>query len=415
VATAGTTERGQGEGDTASQPETGAETDPARRTVARVALPLPLALLTLVGAYWCVDIVSPALPDLQRALTLSGTGAGLVFAAFFAGRLVGNLPAALLAGRSGPRPVAAVGATTLLAGSLLAAVAGGEGVLLPARALQGAGIAFLVTAGLLSVLRHRPGSGAAMTAYNVAAGVGSSAGLAAGGWLTGAFGWRSVFWLSALLAAPLLAGAVTAAGGRGSRPAPAARDRSADEEIAGRRRALIAPLVANLLVYANYSVWVVSIPLYASERFGVDAAGIGALLLVVNVVHLFAAFPAGRAIARAGAAPTLVVGLALAAAGLLLILAAPGAGWLFPPLACYAAGQVAANSAAGDLLLRLGGHGGRAVGMVRLTSDVGLVVGPAAVGALADAAGVGAPFVVLAAVTALAAGGMARAVRRRRG
>jgi predicted MFS family arabinose efflux permease len=71
-------------------------------------------------------------------------------------------------------------------------------------------------------------------------------------------------------------------------------------------------------------------------------------------------------------------------------------------MALYAIGQVAGNSSAGDLILRLGGGGGRAVGAVRLSSDVGLVAGPAAVGALADAAGVAAPFAVLG-VVALAA------------
>jgi hypothetical protein len=71
-------------------------------------------------------------------------------------------------------------------------------------------------------------------------------------------------------------------------------------------------------------------------------------------------------------------------------------------LALYAIGQVAGNSSAGDLILRLGGGGGRAVGAVRLSSDLGLVGGPAAVGVLVDAAGVAAPFTVFGAV-ALAA------------
>ena len=87
---------------------------------------------------------------------------------------------------------------------------------------------------------------------------------------------------------------------------------------------------------------------------------------------------------------------------MLLVPLAPSAPWLIAPLALYAIGQVAGNSSAGDLILRLGGGGGRAVGAVRLSSDVGLVAGPAAVGVLADAAGVDAPFIVFG-VVALAA------------
>jgi MFS family permease len=59
-------------------------------------------------------------------------------------------------------------------------------------------------------------------------------------------------------------------------------------------------------------------------------------------------------------------------------------------------------------VLRLGGQGGRAVGLVRFSTDVGLVVGPFAVGALADLFGVAAPFGVLAALTGI----LAVAIRR---
>jgi hypothetical protein len=97
-----------------------------------------------------------------------------------------------------------------------------------------------------------------------------------------------------------------------------------------------------------------------------------------------------------------MVGFGAGSVGLLLAPLAPSAIWLVIPMMLYAVGQVAGNSSAGDLILRLGGGGGRAVGAVRLSSDIGLVAGPAAVGALADAAGVEAPFVVLG-ITALAA------------
>ena len=369
----------------------------------RLALPLPLALVTLALTYWCVDIVSPALPAVQRSLALSGTGAGLVFAVFFGGRLITNLPAAFLVDRAGPRWTAAAGGGLLLAGSFLAAMAATQALLLPARALQGTGVALLATAGLLSTLRALPGGGAAMTAFNVAAGVGGSAGLISGGWLTEAVGWRAVFWLSCGLGGLILAGALLARASTSAASRPGDDRRSAgppDEPAAlPNRRALLGALLANLLVYGNYSVWVVSLSLYATERFDADAGRIGTLLLVINAVHLLAAVPAGRIIRRAGAARALAAGFGLSAVGLALVLAAPGQGWLLGPMTLYAIGQVAGNSAAGDLVLRLGGGGGRAVGLVRLTSDVGLVVGPAAVGVLADVAGVAAPFPVLALLT----------------
>ena len=126
------------------------------------------------------------------------------------------------------------------------------------------------------------------------------------------------------------------------------------------------------------------------------------MLLFVNLIHLASAVPIGGIIRKAGAARALTIGFCVGGVGMLLVQIAPSAPSLLVPKPLYSVGQVAGNSSAGDLILRLGGGGGRAVGAVRLSSDVGLVAGPAAVGALADAAGVTAPFAVLG-VVALAA------------
>lgn len=382
---------------------------------ARVPTTLPLAVSVLVISltYWCVDIVSPALPTIQQSLSLSATGAGLVFSVFFAGRLVTNLPAAWIAERTGPRWTAVCGAAVLLVGSLCAGIAATEVMLLAARVVQGAGVAILATAGLLSVLRARPGSGAAMTAFNVSSGVGSSAGLLSGGFLATEIGWQAVFWLSALVAALLMLSALLTRA--------TATPRQPTEPVAGDARmgavstryAEAGAVGANLLVYANYAIWIVALPLLGAERFDFNPGQVGLMLLFVNVVHFASALPIGVGIRRIGAMPALAAGFGVVGVGTLLVPLAPDVPWLILPMTLYAIGQVAGNSAAGDLILRLGGGGGRAVGAVRLSSDVGLVVGPAAAGALTDVAGVEAPFVVVGAL-AIAAMLAAAAARWRR-
>ena len=92
----------------------------------------------------------------------------------------------------------------------LAALAASQAMLLPARGIQGVGVALLATAGLLSVLRALPGGGAAMTAFNLSTGAGGSAGLLSGGYLTAELGWRAVFWLSTVVSGVLLAGSLLA-------------------------------------------------------------------------------------------------------------------------------------------------------------------------------------------------------------
>jgi MFS family permease len=378
-----------------------------------VALPFPVSLLVLFFAYWCVDIVSPALPTIQASLSLSGTGAGLVFSVFFAGRLVTNLPAAWLVERVGPKWTAVCGAAALMLGSLLAATATTPATLLPARGVQGVGVALLATAGLLSVLRARPGGGAAMTAFNVSSGLGGSFGLLSGGYLAAEIGWRAVFWLSSLVSGVLLASTV-AARVRSAVPRPTRPDNDdISEAIPPSRSTEAGAVAANLLVFGNYAIWIVSIPLLGAIKFNFNAGQVGLLLLFVNVVHLLSAMPIGGLIRKVGAPRALAVGFGVVAVGLLLIPLAPSVPWLLVLMALYSIGQVAGNSSAGDLILRLGGGGGRAVGAVRLSSDIGLVAGPALAGALADVAGVEAPFFVLG-ILALAATLACGAMNRRR-
>jgi len=374
----------------------------AIETTTSTALPQRISLAILFFAYWCVDIVSPALPAVQESLALSATGAGLVFSVFFAGRLVTNLPAAWLVERVGPKWTAVAGSAALLLGSGLAAVAASQATLLPARGIQGVGVALLATAGLLSVLRALPGGGAAMTAFNLSTGAGGSAGLLTGGYLTAELSWRAVFWLSTVVSGVLLAGS-SLARMRAAIPhtGRTARD-DANPTVVPTRSGEVAAVAANLLVFVNYSIWVVSLPLLGAEKFGFDASQVGMMLLFVNLIHLGSAVPIGGMIRKAGAARALSFGFGVGGAGLLLVPLAPSAHWLLVPMALYAVGQVAGNSSAGDLILRLGGGGGRAVGAVRLSSDIGLVAGPAAVGVLADAAGVAAPFTVLGVVALMA-------------
>jgi MFS family permease len=393
-------ERLVGRSQSASAEVTVAEGDEnASRRTAAPALPLAVTLVILFFTYWCVDIVSPAVPAIRESLAMSATGAGLVFSAFFFGRLVSNLPAAWMVERAGPKRTAVVGSLALGIGSVLAAVASSEMSLLPARAVQGLGVALLATAGLLSVLRALPGGGAAMTAFNVSVGVGGSVGLFAGGYLTSEMGWRSIFWLSAAVSIVLLAGSLLARGeDRGWSVERREPETSADKRLIVHRGEAAA-IAANLLVYSIYAIWVVSIPLLTSIRFGFDASQVGLLLLFVNVCHLGSAIPVGAVIRRFGAPRALAAGFGICALGLMSVPFVPSALWLLPPMALYAVGQVAGNSSAGDLVLRLGGGGGRAVGAVRLSSDIGLVAGPAAAGAIVDAAGIEASFAVFGALS----------------
>jgi predicted MFS family arabinose efflux permease len=232
-----------------------------------------------------------------------------------------------------------------------------------------------------------------MTTFNVATGAGGSAALLLGGFLSSSIGWRAVFWVSAGISGILLLLAILAR----SQPAEAKPVAETDQEGRSQpaRAALWFAILANFVVFINYAMWVLGIPLLSAEKLDLNATDVGLVLLFVNLVHLGAAVPFGRMIRLAGAPVALALGFSLAGLGLVLVPLAGSPLYFAGPLALYAMGQVAGNSAAGDLILRLGGGGGKAVGAVRLSSDTGMVVGPAVAGVIADVAGVESPFVVL--------------------
>lgn len=361
-------------------------------------MPLALSFAVVLVAYWCVDIAAPAIAVIRDDLTLSATGAGLIYALFFGGRMLGNFPATWLADRVGPSVTALIGGGLLLAGSFGAWQAGSAMVLLPFRALQGFGVALLIIGGLLSFVRLRPGQGAAMSLLYTSAMIGGIGGLLSGGQLTERYGWRSLFLFSVGLAALSMVVAAGGFFGRG-RTASSGSGSALSAAPVSLRRAGTA-FLANVFIFSNYSVVMVILPLYATERFNADAERVSLYLLGVTVVHLVGAFPAAWLVRRVGATGALITGFLVTGVGIGAIYAMPSEAWLVGPVLLYGLGQVIGITATGELILSRGDRGSKAVRLVRLSSDAGSMLGPWMIGMLADAVGYRVPFAVIAALTA---------------
>lgn len=368
-------------------------------------IPYGLALLTVTLVYWTIDIISPALPTIREDLGLTAAGAGLIFSLMFLGRLAGNVPATWMLERLGAPQTALLGSIGLAAGSLLVAISPSIGVLYAGRIVQGIGISLVVNAALRSIMRSRPAEGAAMTWFGLASTFGGVLGLVTSGVLTETLGWRSVFAWSAALA--LIAGGLallsslkaSALVSLNEPQTSASTETSREPRTAFRDLAL--PLILNGLVFANYSVWVI-LPLYAQRKFDASPETTASLLMTITVVHLVAALPVGRMIRRRGSVAVFVAGMCISVVGTILVPFAPDLIWLAIPLVLYGVGQIAAVNSGGDIVLRRGHGTSHAVGLLRLSSDLGLVVGPVVAGAVADWQGYGAPFVLLPAIMTLA-------------
>ena len=365
--------------------------DTGRSAPAQPFISFGFAALLVTCTYWAIDITSPALPEIQNDFGLSAKGAGLVFSFVFLGRLIGNFPAARLLDTRGSPRTAAIGGLLMAAGATVNAVSPTIEVLYAGRILQGLGIALVVNAGLRSILFAKPGRGTAMTLFGIASTIGGVLGLQSSGFLTGNYGWRSIFILSAILGVwltviPFISVRVAR---RSLRPAaPAATTASRALPV----RAYLAPLAINFLIFSNYSIWVL-LPLYAEQKFDIGPKMTANLLLIITLTHLVAAVPVSRFIQRFGSPRVLIAGLLLAVVGTVGVLAASSAWLLAIPLVLYGCGMVGAVNAAGDIVLHRGGAGSKAVSSLRLTSDLGLVVGPIVGGAIADSFNYSTPFI----------------------
>ncbi len=180
-------------------------TEPRRRKVA-------IALLVSAQTVVMLDtsIVNVALPSIQSDLGLGPASLSWVVNAYvlvFGGLLLLSGRAADLFGR---RRMFMGGTVVFSVGSLLAAAATNEAMLLAGRIVQGAGAAALSPAAMSLLLLASPGQARAkaMSVWGAASAVGGATGVLLGGILAGTFGWSSVF----LVTVPFSVASVIAAG-----------------------------------------------------------------------------------------------------------------------------------------------------------------------------------------------------------
>ena len=172
-----------------------------------------LTLGLLVSAQFVVmldtSIVNVALPSIQADLGLGAADATWIVNAYvvaFGGLL---LLSGRLADLFGRRGMFTAGSVLFTVGTLLAAVAADQRMLLAGRVVQGVGAAALSPAAMSLLLLAFPGQSRAraMSIWGAASTMGGAAGVALGGMLAGSLGWRSVF----LVTVPVSAVAVALA------------------------------------------------------------------------------------------------------------------------------------------------------------------------------------------------------------
>jgi len=375
------------------------------------SLPPEVAVLTAVAFSVALGfgIVAPAIPLFAKDFGVSNFAAGAVISVFALVRFVSAPVAGRLVNRLGERVVLAVGIGIVGVSSLLAGLSGSYTQLLVLRGVGGFGSAMFTVSSFALLLRVvAPNQrGRAAGTYQTGFLLGAIAGPAFGGPLT-AWSLRAPFFVYATTL--LVAGTVAtvflahtalrehevAAGTADHAPTPLA--------TALRSSAYRAAVTNNFAVgWAVFGVRSSLIPLFVVEGLRLGPAWTGAGLALSAVVQALVLIPAGRLadtrgrrpFLRAGAAFSLVAGVAMAFAG--------GAPLFLVAMVLYGTGSallgVSSAAIVGDVI---GGRGGTPVAAFQMASDAGAFLGPLVAGLLADAASFEVAFLATAAVSGLA-------------
>lgn len=287
------------------------------------------ALLALTVGCVLADsaVVTLALPEILERLHTTVGQVAWVLIAFNLVLAVVVRPAAWFFKRLDPAVLSAVGIAVFAGASALCAVAGSLDVLIVARSVQAVGGAFAVVGCLqllVEELSERRG-----TAWWIAAGVfGTAVGPVAGGLLTDAFSWRSIF----VVQVPIAVLAV---------PAALVKRRRKGQELAEdtpRHRVQIGPNIALALLSAALTAALFLFVLLLVDGWRRSPAIAAVTVSVIPLAALFSR-PLSRKL-RAGPTAETMSGCLLIAGGLagLALLPSAGLGWTIAPQALVGLG-----------------------------------------------------------------------------
>ena len=304
------------------------------------------------------SVVTLALPRILGRFDVGITTVAWVLTSFNLVLALVAVPCAYLA-RPRPNRVFAIGAVAFATSSFVCGVAPVFSVLLTARSVQAVGAALLVVAAL-ELLRDSLGNAAGAVHVWVGAGVvGAACGPAAGGLLTQAFGWRSIFLVQVPLALIMLAAV------RKDLPRRAL-------EAAGRPR--LTANLALLLLSGGLVAALFLLVLLLVTGWGMSPAAAGFVLSVLPLAALAAARLVPRSV---GVVMRIASGVVLIGGGLAALALLPRAGWQWTLAPQVLIGVGVGLAIAALTEQALGGRGDHVVqgGWTLASRHVGVVLG----------------------------------------
>ena len=353
-------------------------------------------------------IISPVLPLYAQSFGVGTAMIGLTITVFGAARLVMNLPAGFLSERYGRRLLLVGGPAVTALGSLAGGFAPTFGWLIASRFVAGAGSAIYMTGAMILLIdiTTDENRGRLMSIFQGSLLAGVSLGPAVGGFVAQGFGLAAPFFLVAALAglATLWSFFRMPETVHLSREqARAAAEESPDEapsrqtarqsvlSLLARPDFLLVSMLTMSIFLTRTGGRLTLLPLLGANRLDMSPGLLGLIFAMMAVLQLIVLVPGGTMIDKLGR-KALIVPSALVTGVALVLFALSGQVWVFIMAAVIhgiGTGILGPAPAAYAADIAPPGMRGVTMGLYRTFGDAGFVIGPVALGGLADLTGFG--------------------------
>jgi MFS family permease len=344
-------------------------------------------------------VMAPVLANVQAEFEISVVEVALANSIFGVARLILDLPIGVLMDRIDQKWLRFSGAAILSLGSVMCALATTFPLLLSGRLLNGAGAAIIQVTNLVWISRLSTDErrGRDLGIYQAILQAGASLSPLAGGVLADQFGWRASFWFAAGVALlgflPMLVGPQEWIGKvkAGDKPKKRA-EKSADAARTGGGSMRLALIVANVVTFVLFfsvgGFQNTVVPLFGSEIIHLDAGAIGLALGVSTLVRFVMSLVGGELSDRFGRRAVLIPGLLVIGVGTLLFNLATDGPTFWLALLVLSVGRFGNNVPATVLADNAPPHRwGLLMGINRTVGDLGLILGPVAMGLMLENGG----------------------------
>lgn len=350
-----------------------------------------------------MSIVSPIIPVYAQSFGVSLAVASLAVTANAFGRFIADIPVGVAADRWGRRPMMLIGCALVTAMALANASATEFSWFIVFRVLQGVGNSMWMTSRqtiLADILRPEE-RGRIMGYFQAFMLIGQSAGPTFGGWIADNYGLRAPFYfyagvslLTLIISYYLIYEPKGLKKIHGGEQMPSLADAKKLMSNTAFAMACIATLT---VTFQRQGIRNNLLPIYAETEIGMSMTDVGTILSYATLSNLLFTLPIGYAIDLIGRKPVIIWNL--------LVLAAANLSFVFSrdywsmSLAAVVLGIASAGAGQAPSSLAVDAsyneRRGLAMGLYRLVSDIGSMIGPIILSSIADLTDLQTPFYVM--------------------